>query len=297
MPRLSLPILAILLCSAAFMASAQEAVTPVYTFQPSGTLKYKKVEHTDAYTQVQNGLDADINRQTETYFGVNGVASPDGNPTFELVQDTVFVEEKSRTRVDQEAALAFVNIVTKKRLQFRITPQGGLITAVALDRLARPQNVPSSVPDSYFAQQSMFLPPLPTREVRPGDTWTETRSDTLNNSRTTADVDRSDNITFITSTTEWTIGDWESLSSRRCLKISSRNVLLTETKRIQGRNETYIEDRTVTTATVYLDVAGGVLVKSETKTNTESTLATYNLESTVRPSTIKTEKTIILLPS
>jgi hypothetical protein len=276
---------------------AQETLTPAYAVPEKGTFRYKLVETTDAYTQVQNGLDADINRKTESYFAITGLAPSGGNVCFELVQDTVFVEDKSKTQVDNAASLAFVNMYTRKPIRFTVTPQGGLVSANALQAFKRPAGIPSSVSDNYLARQAMFLPMLPSRTVKTGDTWTETHSDTLNQSATTSDIDLSDNITFATSTITWTIDGWETISSRRCLKISCKTVVFTETRRVSGRNEVFSEENTTVNSSIYVEPATGLLVKSIVKSTMASKYAMFGGEPSIRQSTINVEKNTTLLPS
>lgn len=265
-----------------------------YQFEKNSQLRFKQVEETTALAQTSDGRGTQIERKTTRYFTLSIEEAGPEVVQYVFVQDTAIVGESSEDAAVQRQYLDFQNIITRKPIRVRQSPSGKILSTIALEPLNIEKLLGPGATDAMFTQQAAILPALPTDEIKPGMTWTETTRDTLYPSKELPRIGRGSGVRFLAHTTEYTVGGTEEKDHFLCLKISWKGNAGMEEKILYGNLEEFTEDKTQTSGDLFIAIENGLPVKLDIYTDQENTRALFGEQSNVIPSSIRTHTTLEL---
>jgi hypothetical protein len=265
-----------------------------YQLKEGSEYRFKQIEETTALAQTNDGRGARIDRRTTRYFVVTIEKSGIDELQYLFVQDTAIVAENSEDASVQRQNLDFQNVLTKKRVRVRQSPSGRVLATTAVDPLNVQDLFGPGASDAMFTQRAALLPVLPTRELQPGSSWTETQRDTLYPSKDHPRLGRGSGIRFLSNATEYSIGEFTDREGHRCLPVSWKGNAAMEEKIVFDQLEEFTEDESATSGTLFIAVDSGLPVSMDITTDQENTRALFGEQNNVIPSSIRTHITLEL---
>lgn len=291
MIRITLSLLAILLCSSPLLAQSYNLL---YKLEEGKEYRFKEIEETSALAQSSDGRGTQIDRRTIRYFTINVEKSGSSGIQYVFVQDTAIVEESGDDAAIRQQYQDFQNIITQKPIRVRQTPSGQVESTTALQPLNAEAIFGRGATDAMFTQRAALFPSLPSRELKPGLSWSETQRDTLFPSKDIPQVGRGTGVRYLSRSTEYTIGALDKKESYNCLKVSWEGTSSLEEKIIYSSLEEFTEDHTNTNGDLFIDIDSGLPVKLDVYSNQENTRALFGAQSNVVPSSVRTHTTLEL---
>jgi hypothetical protein len=131
---------------------------------------------------------------------------------------------------------------------------------------------------------NIFL--LPEKELKVGDKWNDSRTDT-------ADVGTGKMVNSMD--VEYTLAGTEVQSGHQCLKITYTGKLSTSGKMNRMGMDIFTEGTGKVAGTLYFDHVKGLLVRDESTRDVESTVAVTGQQNMTFPMTTTTKTTVELL--
>ena len=101
----------------------------------------------------------------------------------------------------------------------------------------------------------------------------------------------------IRDSTKYRVDSLVKLHGRECLKLTWTGTVTAESKALFSTSERFTEDETAVEGTLYVRISDGLPVRFSLRTRKQSTVAVFEQESEVLPSSSTTETTLIYLPS
>ena len=289
------PVLFVLLMLAAADAAAQSRDLR-YVLKEGATLKYKKLETMKSEAQTIRGLYADIDKNTEAYISLKAEKAVGGDLVYVFLQDTAFVEDRSQSASTVPKGFDFQNAISKKAIRVRISTKGDLRDAVPLV----PIDLSSSgmpISERVLARQAAIFPALPLRSVKVGDTWTDAVKDTTHPRQKDSRFGNGTGTRYTSIRTTYSVDSLVKHNGYMCLKITWKGTISTEGKMIFQRADSFNEEESAVSGSLYFAAGDGLLVELAVHTGKEATSAMFSTESEVIPITTTSDMRLVLLPS
>jgi hypothetical protein len=277
---------------------AQQLSAQPWTLQykvPSGTSwKYKQTEKMNALAQTNDGRSTQMERKTTRYMTLEIESASNAGLQYIFRLDTAVVEDNEASSRLQQTD--FENILTRKPVRVVLAPSGKVESTTPLEPLRVEARLGIAGGDAMFAQRAAILPALPSRELKPGDTWIETTSDTLYPSKEAAGVGRGSGLRILANATRYIVEGMESKRNIPCLLLRWESTVQLEEKIIYPSLEEYTEDNTVINGTMYVAIDSGMPIDVTIRSERENTRALFGNQNTVIPSSITTFTTLEFIP-
>ncbi len=286
--------LLVLLFFVSMCDAASQPITLQYNLRTGSSWNFRQVEEISALAQTNDGRSTRFERKTTRYLTLSIDEAGMSGVLYTFLQDTAVVEDKDFSTPGQQPDLE--NILTRKPVQVRISPSGKIESTTPLVPLRVDALLGTQGGDAMFAQRAAILPVLPTRELRVGDTWTETTSDTLYPSKELPNYGRGTGVRNLESATTYNIDGKETKNGIECLKIRWLGSVFMEEKILFSSLEEFSEDNTTIEGTMHIAIATGMPIEVEVRTEKESTRALFGDQSTVVPTSVSSITTLDFIP-
>lgn len=273
-------------------ASAQEFLLR-YSFPAKGELKYRKLDMTNATISAPGATDETIDRKSDASVRIQRDSSATEASSYLFVQDTIFIDEPKMQQMGVNTSEIYGSI-SSKRIRVLMTPRGDVARTEILDPVTRSSNPVFAFSDSMLAAQAVIFPALPVKKVKLGETWTETRDDTLAPQWMPSSLGSS-TIVHHRSTT-YTLKEKKKFQRYDCVVLAWKSEMKSENQNKFGESEVYSEESSVITGTMVFAFKEGFLISLETETQGDATtVVVTNGENQVIPSTTTLKSTLTLL--
>lgn len=267
-----------------------------YNFSSGGVLKYKKNDITSAHIAGPGGIEENIDRKSEASIKIIGEGTVGTTVSYLFTQDTLFIDEQKNEELGFRMSDLF-NILTGKRIRVSITPRGDVRSIQVIDSINVNASFPVSLSDTMLSQQAAIFPTLPHKPVKIGETWTDSRSDTIAPRMTVEGMGSNTGFTLRTMKTTYTIAGEEVMGKYRCIKLTWKSTTKTEGQMKYGDVEVFTEEDGNTSGTLYFAHKEDILVSMEFRTFNETTTAMISgNDNTVMPSSTTNEVKLFLIP-
>ncbi|MBL0175673.1 MAG: hypothetical protein IPP94_10480 [Ignavibacteria bacterium] len=280
----------------AFAGASGQPFDLRYAMKDGAVLKYKKLESTKSVAQTVRGNFADMEKSTEAFCLLTAEKPEGGDLVYIFLQDTVYVEDHSQSAAGGAKSFDFLNAISKKPIRVRMSSKGDLRGAVPLAPIDISAS-PVPVSERTLTRQAAILPVLPLRGLKVGDTWTDAVKDTTRPKQRDPRFGEGNGARYTAIRTSYSVDSLVTLRAHRCLKITWKSTVSIETKMIFAGSESFTEEASSNSGSMYFDPARGVLVELSIRTEKESTTAVFSRESEVIPTTSTVEMRLQLLPS
>lgn len=275
---------------------AQKEYQLRYAFPEGKTLKYKKTESTNAQITGPGGTEEKIDRTSEARIHIIGETSDPALPTYLFVQDTLFSEEQSPEQFGFNLSDMY-SAINGKKIRITLSPRGDMKSVHAVDSIVFKHKLPVALTDTMLAGQAVIFPPLPEKKIKIGESWTETRIDTLSPKFAVEGMASGATLTIKRYNTTYKVEGIEKKKKFDCLKLTWKSAAKSESKFHFGEMEVYSDEDTNISGTLYFAYAEGYLIEMKQSTYTEATTAMVSSqENATMPSSTQIESTLTLLP-
>ncbi|HOJ05184.1 MAG TPA: hypothetical protein PK916_14380 [Bacteroidota bacterium] len=271
-----------------------QPVTLRYNLPAARTLNFKHIESMSALAQTNDGRSTQFEKSVTRYVRLDFAASTPSGVEYVFVQDTAVVVDKNPPLVPPKVDID--NLITKKPIRVKLSPRGTVEGATPLEPLRAEALLGVQGADAMFARNAAILPPVPDRELSPGATWTESSRDTLYPSKELPQLGRGSGLRIVENVTTWTVESRETRHGIACLKLRWEGRVLFEEKILFAKLEEFTEERSSIEGSMYVDIATGIPVSLDVKTDKESTRALFGDQNNVLPSSVSTIVTLELIP-
>lgn len=256
---------------------AQKAYNIQYKFVKGKTYLYRSESATQMTQEVMGRemkFSTDVNDVVR--FHVKDVAS-DGNTDLIFSLDSAIV----KTSMMGKDTTLNVSDFIGKRVEATLTSLGEVKDIQELDSVAASNRFVS-----LSQEVNRFFARFSGKEVKTGDTWSNSVIDTIKNFGGVI-VDTTDYV--------YTLAGKEEMQGHSCLKIPFTSNLKVEGKGNMQGMDLFINGTGKATGTVYFDEKNGLLVYSEMNLDNDMTMATSGAQSMVIPITqsIKANQSLI----
>jgi hypothetical protein len=264
-----------------------------YAFRKGVSYRYKQVRTEKAMAQSRLGFNAEMNRETESFFTVSLENINGDDVVLRITQDTALVEDKSPGAYANQGP-DIPNAITRKPILITLTSKG-ILRSMQPTVPLRDTRYPEYLTDNVLARSAMIFPVLPSRALANGLTWTETQADTARPSQNIQGLGQGNGLRISSVETRYEVGRTETVDGYNCLTLSWTSSLFTESKMIYAGTEIFNEDRTKTTGTLSFAPAEGIPIAIHLTSSTEATRVVFGKEDELNPSSTETVTTLRLI--
>ena len=283
----------LLVCALLSLGASAQKRDLTYQLAEGATLKYKRLENSTGMAHTMKGLLTEMNKSVESFLTVRVEKSSPDQMVLTVTQDTALVTDRA---VSQSQGVDFNNVLTRRPVRLTLNRKGALLRAEPLAPL-EVQGSPIPVNPGVFARRAMVFPTLPARSLAVGDTWTDTVSDTARPRYMDPALGEGKGLRYTQAHTKYRVDSLVKLHGRECLKLTWTGTVTAESKALFSTSERFTEDETAVEGTLYVRISDGLPVRFSLRTRKQSTVAVFEQESEVLPSSSTTETTLIYLPS
>ncbi|MBI5647023.1 MAG: hypothetical protein HY962_08810 [Ignavibacteriae bacterium] len=283
----------LLMCAVLTLGAVAQKRELTYQLAEGTTIKYKRLENTTGMAHTMKGLLTEMNKSVESFLTIRVEKSSPEQLVLTVVQDTALVTDRA---VSQSPGVDFDNVLTRRPVRLTLSRKGALLRAEPLAPL-EVQGSPIPVNPGTFARRAMVFPSLPARTLSVGDTWTDSVSDTARPRYKDPTLGEGTGLRYTQAQTNYHVDSLVKLHGRECIKLTWSGTVSAEGKALFSSSERFTEDETTVDGTLYVRVSDGLPVRFTLRTRKQSTVAVFEQESEVLPSSSTTETTLIYLPS
>ncbi len=207
--------------------------------------------------KLNSSLNAIVRMQTES-------KNESGNTIFISSLDSATIKSSSPMG---DTTMVLTDIIGK-RIKLEISPLGKVISREVLD------TVKASMMTAQFNRESINLVDLPENEIKPGDTWTVEKVDT---------VETAGGIFINSSKNVYTLVGKETYNNCECLKITSVSDMTIEGNASMQGFDFVAEGTGKATGTIYFDNENGLLNEMIQNVEQQFTLAGTGQQNIIIP--------------
>lgn len=255
----------------------QEAYNLQYKFSNGKAYVYKNETALQSTQEVMGQeMKFSTTSQSEMRFQVNNVAE-NGDAELMISFDSLLV----RTSMMGRDTTLDVSSLIGKRSKATVTSLGQVKNYEMIDTVDEKYQMMS-----VSHQASQFFAELAGKKIKEGETWNNSRIDTIKNMGGSI----IDTIEYA-----YTLAGKESKLGHECFKIPFTSNLKMHGKGNMQGMDLFIEGTGKSTGTVYFDASSGLLIYSETNMDNDMTMATSGQQSMVIPMTQSSKSTQTLV--
>lgn len=245
----------------------QEAVDLKYQMPEGKTYLYKTLVASNI-TQTAMGREMKINNEVSSITRVLVDSHGDnGNINLIISSDSITVHNKMQGR---DTTISLNNLVGK-RTKIEISKYGDIINKSMIDSLSGKEQMMES---SILQSATNLYTKLPGKEIKDGDNWKSSRTDTIASMG---------GKLIITSNYIYTLNGTENKDGQKCYKIPyTAEISSSGNSNMQGMTF-YIDGSGKMTGTLYISADDGAIVSVEGKNENNMTLATTGDQKMVIP--------------
>jgi len=261
------------------LAAAQGTYRMEYKFEKGKTHVYRVLSNNDITQEVQ-GQEMKITSDSRSVVRLvveNALSS--GSMVLVISADSMVTHSKNPM---MDTTLVMKNMIGK-RVKLTIGKSGKVESREIVDSM---QYDVAGMNIRTPQREALNIFVLPEKELKVGDKWTDSRSDTT-------DVGTGKMVT--TSEMEYTLAGTEARSGHQCLKVTYTGKLTTGGKMNRMGMDIFTEGTGKIAGTLYFDHVKGLLVGDESTRDVESTLAVTGQQNMTIPMTTSTKSSLELL--
>jgi len=261
----------ILVVAGMAVAAAQESFSLEHKFEKGRTYHYTATANSRV-TQEMGGQEMRV--AIEAWF-VPQIVLENVTPEGSLV--LVYAADSARSHIkapNMDSTMTMTNLIGK-RTRITVTPKGEVVKREVIDT-AKSDRLMSGV----GLRELVRLPRLAAGPVRIGDKWNATQLDTN-------DVGGGKIVT--TTNLAYTLVGQEKVQGHNCLKVTYTGASTTAGKGSMMGMELFVEGTGKSSGTLLFDPTGGILVRNDAKTESETTMAATGQQNMTIPISAVTE--------
>jgi hypothetical protein len=265
------------------------AVRLIYKLQKGTHYNYTLEEEQKVSIDMM-GQSQVIESGIKRYIGttVENVA-PNGDITYQFVYDSANVRTPSQAGMESDMMEKTMKREVGVRVRATVTTQGQRVKGTLLDSLPPMPGEEMTMmgSDSLRLVFAFFLYPLPSREVKPGDTWKDHKVD--------SSVAMMNGKMKVITDIEYNVAGYEQVGNYNCLKVIFAGKGTSMGKMTMGNMEMSIESSETIQGTVLFAPQEGLLISKEEIRGMESTTTISGQQEGVMPSsgTMKSKLTFV----
>jgi len=222
-----------------------------------------------------------VNNATTLRLEVEEV-SKDGKITFVYAVDSLQAHVKN-AMMRMDSIFKNPDGLIGKRTRITIMPNGKRVSSVVVDSV---KLAPMMMQLLGSRQNSFGFVELPDKELKPGDSWTHDKADTI--------AQGSGQIVIGTATTYTVAGEVDTLGYK-CLRLASKGKTTLKGEGEQMGAKLFFEGEGPTSGAAYFAVKEGLLVAVVSDADLEATIAVTGPQNMTIPQTTSTKTSLVLV--